>query len=46
MGILLLIITKNEEVVTEDSIYIIENKNVANSTYHRVNTYKFKFNAL
>ena len=27
---------KNEEVVTEDSIYIIENKNVANSTYHRV----------
>ena len=27
---------KNEEVVTEDSIYIIEDKNVANSTYHRV----------
>ena len=27
---------KNEEVVTEDSIYIVEDKNVANSTYHRV----------
>ena len=27
---------KNEEVVTEDSIYIVEDRTVANSTYHRV----------